>query len=224
MFDYVYVDKSLILPFIEGQGFENDINYSENFFSFQTKSLDNFMTSFFIDKDGNFFYEKRNEIYVLPTEEQIKNKKTRFCFGEMKEISPPENITDNRNSYFEFYDYFITSDEKQRICILFEAHVKNGKLQEPLKLKSLERTCLQDENERATIWNERWKKVRSTWQWKVANVMRDVSWKIKRFFLPITQSYTNLEQKLRATAKDKFLNENNEDRIHNQTDHKEGGE
>jgi len=42
--------------------------------------------------------------------------------------------------------------------------------------------------------------------------------------LPITQSYTNLEQKLRATAKDKFLNENNEDRIHNQTDHKEGGE
>jgi len=206
MFDYVYVDKSLILPFIEGQGFETDINYRDDkFFSFQTKDLDNALIAFFIDKEGNFYYEKRNEIYVPPTEEEMRSCKSRFCFGDMKEISPPENITDNRSCYFEFYDFFETKDEN--VSIYFIAHVRDGKLQEPLKLKSLEKTCLIQERINAQNWQNKWTKVRSTWQWKLADLMRIFSYKIKRFILPVTKTYDSLESSLRDSVKNKYLNE-----------------
>lgn len=204
MFDSIYVDKSLILPLVKEFGFETEMTIWEDWYSFQTKDLDNFLTSFFIDKEGNFIWEKRNEIFISPTPEEVKNKKG-WSFGEMKEISPPEKIEDTRTAYIEFYDLF-TFDE-ERIFITFLAHVKNGKLQEDLKIKSIERTNLKEEAERTEKSHKQWQLIRNTWQWKLCDSLRSFSWKMKRFLLPISNSISNLENKLRKQAKQKYLDE-----------------
>ena len=73
MFDSIYVHKSLIHSLVSEYGFETEMTTWEDWYSFQTKDLDNFLTNFFIDKDGNFTWEKRNEIFEVSISDACTN-------------------------------------------------------------------------------------------------------------------------------------------------------
>lgn len=203
MYDHILAHESLIHPLIDEYGFELEMSKSKEYFDFQTKDLDNSLTCFFIDKDGSFYWEKLHQEYVEPTEQEKKEKK--FAFGHWKQIAPPEKIVDTRTTYIEFYDLFAFQDE--RIFITFLAHIKNGKLAEPISIKSIERTDLTKEKEELKIHREKWEKVRATWQWRLCDFCGKVKWKINKFFLPLLNYFDNLGKNLRKQAKKKFLDE-----------------
>ena len=63
MFDDLFIHESLIHPLVDEYGFELDMDKLNSYFQFQTKDLDNLMTSFFIEEDGSFVWEKINQEY-----------------------------------------------------------------------------------------------------------------------------------------------------------------
>lgn len=203
MFDVIHAHESLIYPLISQYGFELEMSKFKSYFHFQTKDLDNSLTNFYIEKDGSFVWEKLNQEWIPPVETDIKKKG--FNFGEWKELAPPEKIEDARITYIEFYDLF--NFQEERIFITFLAHVKNGKLVEPISIKSIERTNLEQESKETKIHQEKWKNIRSTWQWKTASFLQNIRWKIKRFFLPLFNSLDKLEKNLRKKAERKYLDE-----------------
>jgi hypothetical protein len=205
MFDNLEVAQKLIIPLLEDGFCEKMSFFKDGYFMFQTKDLDDLMKTFFIEENGDFLFEQEYREYIPPP----KDSDSKFNFGQWKELKPSEKLPDLRRCYIEFYDLFCT--ENERIFITFVAHVKDGKLQEDIKLLSIERNSLKEGNERTKHFQEKWKLVRSTWQWKVSEFMRDFPWKIKRFFLPVTHSvctfYNDLAKKLRFEAQKKFLDE-----------------
>jgi hypothetical protein len=202
MFDTVLVAKKLLDEAIKGTDIALEAS-SDGYHDFQTKDLDNSLTTFYIDEDGSFFWYKLNQEYIPPTETEAKKKG--FNFGEWREISPPEKVIDYRPAYIEFYDFYNT--ETERIFITFIAHVKDGKLAEPISIKEIERTNLEEESIKAKKSREKWDGIRSTWQWKIAELIQNSRWKISRFFRPFINILDKFENKLRKTAKSKFLDE-----------------
>lgn len=203
MFDTIHIHQSLIYSLVDQHGFELEMSKYKDYFHFQTKDLDNFLTNFYIEADGSFSWEKLHQEYIPPAEIDIKKKG--FNFGEWKELAPPEKIEDTRTAYIEFYDLF--NFQEDRIFITFLAHVKNGKLVEPITIKSIEKTNLEEEAIKSKIHQEKWKNVRETWEWKFCNFCREVKWKITKFLLPMSNCIDNLEKSLRKKAKKKFLDE-----------------
>ena len=201
MFDSLLVAKSLIDKLIK----DTDIvlESSNEFYDFQTKDLDNSLTTFFIDENGGFYWNKLNREYIPPPETNIKKKG--YNFGEWREISPPEKVEDTRTAYIEFYDLYTT--ETERVFVTFLAHVKCGKLVESISIKSVERTNLKEERERFKPQNERWDKVKSSWEWNLACFISNAKWKITRFFYPLSKLIIDIEQNLRLKSKKRFLNE-----------------
>jgi hypothetical protein len=193
MFDTVLVASSLIDEVVKG----TDLNFEpfNGYCDFQTKDLDNLMTSFFIEADGSFFWEKREYEYEPPVETVNK----RCTFGSMKLVGEPQKIEDTRTAYIEFYDFYNT--EEERIFATFIAHVKNGKLVEPISIKSIERTNLAEEAIRHKESGEKWDRVKSSWQWKLASFIFEARWKLVKLFRPLTSSIDKLENDLRNKAK-----------------------
>ncbi len=198
MFDSVYVAKSLIDNLIK----DTDVLLEsfEGYYDFQTKDLDNFLTAFYIENDGSFVWEKREY-----KEREVKeNDPIRYAPLEL--VGEPQKIEDTRTAYIDFYDVYST--EEERVFVTFTAHVKNGKLAEPIFIKSVERTNLKEEQEKFKPQQERWDKVKSSWEWIVASFISESKWKISRFFYPLTKSISDLEQNLRSKARKKHLHEN----------------
>jgi len=197
MFDGVYVAKSLIDEVLK----DTDIKMEsfEGYYDFQTKDLDNVMCSFYIEADGSFCWEKLNQEYIPPT--KGKEKKGRWNIGEMREISPPEKIEDTRTAYIEFYDSFVS--EIERIFITFKAHVKCGKLQEPISILSIERSNFEQEAIQTKIFNEKWEKIKKDKRWIIGSAIRDIRYKISRFFSPISRKIDKLQSNLLDSAREK---------------------
>ena len=193
MFDTVLVASSLIDEAVKG----TDLNFEpcNGYCDFQTKDLDNLLTTFFIEADRTFYWEKREYEYEPPV--QTVNKHS--TFGSMKLVGEPQKIEDTRTAYIEFYDFYNTKEE--RIFVAFIAHVKNGKLVEPISIKSIERTNLAEEAIRHKESGEKWDRVRSSWQWKLASFIFEARWKLVKLFRPLTSSIDKLENDLRNKAK-----------------------
>jgi hypothetical protein len=202
MFDTVLVAKNLLDNVIKDTDIILEAS-SDGYFDFQTKDLDNFLTTFFIDEDGSFSWNKLNQEYIPPVE--TGEKKKGFNFGEWRQISPPEKILDTRTAYIEFYDFYNT--ETERVFVTFLAHVKCGKLVEPISIKEVERTNLEQEAIKNKKNKAKWDLVRDTWEWKISDAISNSRWKVRRFFQPLFKSLDDLENKLRKTAKSKFLDE-----------------
>jgi hypothetical protein len=201
MFDTVLVAESLITEAIKDV--DIDLQSSEGYFDFQTKDLDNSLALFYIQSDGSFIDKRQKYKHVEPD----PDSKREWNFGSMEPDGPPEMVVDTRTAYINFYDFY-TSD-KERIFITFTAHVKNGKLQEPILIKEIERSNLEDEAIKNKKNQELWNQVRATWEWKAAHFLSEAKWKIKKFFYPLTSRIDKLEQKLRSTARKKYFDENN---------------
>jgi len=199
MYDNFYVAKSLIEKAIEGTDIVPE--FFNGYFSFQTKDLDNSLTNFYIKEDGSFSWEKQEYKY----KESAPDSNKKWNFGFLETVGKPELILDQRNAYIDFYDFYHTNEE--RIFVTFTAHVKDGKLAEEIKLKSAERTNLEEESIRYKKQREEWNRITSTWQWRLATFSFDLRNNLRRLFLPITNKLDKFESSLREEAKKKFKSE-----------------
>lgn len=197
MFDSIIVSQSLIDKLIEG----TDIKLVplKGYYSFQTKDLDNCLTNFYIEADGSFTWEKQDYAYEKE-EADLAEVMSQFKFTP-RPIGDPEMITDTRTAYIDFYDF--CANDKERLFVTFTAHVKNGKLVEPLVLKSIERTNLEEERIRTNKTREQWQKTQDTWEWKLASFIFEIRWRVQRVFFPLFRKLDALENSLRNKAKER---------------------
>ncbi len=196
MFDTVFVAQSLIEKIIK----DSDIGLEpfEGYHNFQTKDLDNFMTSFYIEADGSFVWEKQ-EYEIKELDSEPHGRKGWSWRTAMHPVGAPQMISDTRSAYIEFYDSYDT--EKERLFVTFSAHVKNGSLVEPITLKSVERTNLEEERIRTQKIRAQWDKTEDTWQWQVASFIAECRWKVTRFLTPFNRRLDTIEKNLRDQAK-----------------------
>lgn len=194
MFDTVLVHESLIREATK----DTDILFEsyEGYCDFQTKDLDNTLSTFYIEEDGGFYSLRLHRKYVPPPEKVEKGK---FHFGDWVETAPPEKILDTRTTYIQFYDFYNT--EQERIFVTFRAHVKCGKLVDPITVVSLERTDLKKEYANTKIFNEKWEKIRKDKRWILGSLIRDVRRKIYKIFNPITKFLDKIESNLLDSAR-----------------------
>ena len=194
MYDSLLVARSLIEKVVEGTDIV--LEPFDGYYNFQTKDLDNFLTTFFIQADGSFVWEKREYTYVEP--EFTSTRKWNYG-ATLKEVSEPVLIEDTRTAYIEFYDSFAT--EEERLFVTFKAHVKNGKLAEPITLLEVKRSNLKKEAEEFKKAREKWNKTEATWQWQIATFISNCRWKVQRFFNPFNRKLDTIEKNLRDQAK-----------------------
>ncbi len=196
IFDNLYVAQSLIEKVIEGT--DIDLKPFEGYYDFQTKDLDNLLTNFYIQSDGSFVWEKQEYEY-RKSDTDFLGKKAWSTKLNINPAGDPQMISDKRTGYIEFYDLYDTNEERHFVTFL--AHVKDGKLVEPITLKSVERTNLEDERLRNVKFREKWNKTEDTWQWQLATFIFEVRWKVYRFFVPFIRRLDTLEKNLRDEAK-----------------------
>lgn len=190
MFDSVFVAKELLDPIIAISTTELQLEVVDGYYSFQTKDLDNCLTNFYIKNDESFYWEKQ---------EYVHNETASRAWSSMEPVGDPQYVSDTRTAYLNFYDFYHTDNE--RIFVTFTAHIKEGRLAEPIAIKSIEKTDLEEEAIKHKKAREEWNKVTSTWQWKLATCIHDARWKTKRFFYPLTKKLDDLDSYLREEAK-----------------------
>ena len=195
MYDSILVAQSLIEKAV--QGTDIILHPFNGYCDFQTKDLDNSLTTFFIQADGSFVWEKREYTYKEP--EFTSNRK--WNYGSLETVGEPEIVVDTRSAYISFYDFYNTTEE--RLFVTFKAHVKNGKLVEPITIESIERTNLKEEAEKTKKIREQWNKTEDTWEWWLAQIISEARWKVTRFLNPFKRRLDDIEKNLRDKAKQK---------------------
>ena len=198
MYDSILVSQSLIDKLIEDSDVE--LEPFNGYYNFQTKDLDNSLTNFFIEADGSFVWEKQEYAYVKQKTDLI-DERTLLRLSQ-EPISDPQMIPDTRTTYIDFYD--LCANDKERMFVTFTAHVRNGRLVEPIVLKSVERTNLEEERANTKKSREQWLRAQDTWQWKLATFIIESRWRVRKFFKPLIMKLDNMEYNLREQAKAKF--------------------
>ena len=200
MFDTVNVAESLIKKCVKDQDFL--LKPLGGYYSFQTKDLDNFMGDYYIEKDKTFKLKKQEYTFVPPSQ----NEKTDglYNFGRWDEVGDPEVIVDTRTCYINFYDFSYSKEE--RVYYTFTAHVKDGKLAEQIKLKSIERTNLKEEQERNNSYKTEWQRIQTTWEWNLANFIFAIRNSIRKLFVPLSRVLDQIENALREKARKNYEN------------------
>ena len=200
MFDSILVAKSLLDDLVKEHNLL--LEQSEGYYDFQTKDLDNSLTTFYIQADGSFVWKKQEYKWF----EADKNKKFPNNLPYSEPVGEPEFIPYKNPSYIEFYDLYTT--EEDRFFVTFIAHVNDGKLVEPIKLKEIEKTNLKEEAEKHKPYHEKWEKIRASFEWQIAEVITNTRWKINRIFYPFSKLLDDLNSNLRSKARKKYLDEN----------------
>ena len=177
MFDTIYCERKLPLTKEIKKAFSNK-DWAKT--DFQTKSLDNTMTSYYIKRNGYLYWDRveGENVRVISEEEEKKIKKQgRFCwpyeFVEKSRVSEKVIITDTIN----FYDYN-EDDEGNTWDIEFDAEIVKGKL---ISLKLVKGEIVHTAEQNAQ--NER------NWQEITAAYEKRPWTKIKRFLNKITFGY-----------------------------------
>lgn len=199
MFDSILVAKSLLDDLVQKHNLL--LEQSEGYYDFQTKDLDNSLTCFYIQADGSFVWKKQEYKWF----EANKEKEFPNNLPYSEPVGDPEFIPYKSPAYIEFYDLYTT--EEDRFFVTFIAHVKDGKLVEPIQLKEIEKTNLKEEAEKHKPNIEKWDKIRASREWRIANAIRTVRWKINRIFYPFSKRIDDFESNLRSQARKKYLDE-----------------
>jgi len=195
MYDSILVSQSLIDELIKGSNLE--LESFNGYYNFQTKDLDNSLTNFFIEADGCFVWEKQEYAYVNQKTDLI-DERTLLRLAQ-EPIGDPQMIPDTRTTYIDFYD--LCTNDRERLFVTFTAHVKHGKLVEPITLKSIDRTNLEEERASTKKSQEQWLKAQDTWQWKLATFIFESRWRVRKFFKPLAMKLDNIEYDLKEQAK-----------------------
>lgn len=195
MFDTVLVAEELIHESLKDVEEAKHFISFKGYYNFQTKDLDNCLDVFFIQSDGSFVLEEQEQKWI----EGDKNAKFPNNLGHMEPVGEPTYTPYTKPAYIRFYDFYNTDTDA--VSIEFVAHVKDGKLVEPIKLKRLEKTNLEQQAIATKKSREKWNKITSTWEWRLATFLFDARYKVKRFFFPFTKSLDKLDSHLRDRAK-----------------------
>lgn len=128
MFDYIKIKKEH-LPLNQEI---NSLNLNWDDVEFQTKSLDNCLSTYIIDSNGDIFYEKVIGTWKEIPEEERKYKWNLYEFEEKEKQLEKINF----HGILEFYCFEQISDDKN-ISIDFLAYFIYGKL-DKIELKNSE--------------------------------------------------------------------------------------
>ena len=196
LFDTVYCERKLPLTKQIKKAFP-DKDWSKA--DFQSKSLDNTMSAYYIKKNGFLYTEKvegENVRIMTEAEEKKVKKQGKFCwpykYVESSRTSVKETITASVN----FYDY---SDDREGNTwdIEFDAEFVKGKLTS-LKLAKSEIISTAEENAaREQMWVDRWdahEKHPWTKTKKVLNKITFNRW--TRFWSKVSKLLYSLQQQI----------------------------
>lgn len=141
MFDYIQFEYPLPLP-VDPKGYKLD--------TFQTKSLDNGLNTYKVDKDGILWIEKREVKYTE------RDKPTNNWYGNLPII---ETVKTWWEPYvttitIEFYDYIMSVDDMYDYSIEYKCEIVQGKLIN-VKLVNFEFTDNTERKKREAEYTER---------------------------------------------------------------------
>jgi hypothetical protein len=168
---------------------------------FQTKSLNNTMTSYYIKKNGYLYTEKVEGDYVrVITEEEEKKikKQGRFCwpykFVEKRRTSNKEEVTATIN----FYDY--SDDEEGNTWnIEFDAEFVKGKLFSLKLFKAEIITTAEENNAREIKWQEHWAAIENHPWTKIKKTLNKITFnRWTKFWSKVSKLLYKLQQKISA--------------------------
>lgn len=198
MFDTVYCERKLPLTKEIKKAFPNK-DWSKQ--DFQTKDLDNTMTSYYIKKNGYLYTEKveGENVRVISEEDEKKIKKQgKWCwpykFVESSRTSVREEITTAIN----FYDY--DDDEQGNTWdIEFNAVFVKGKLKS-LELVKGEIVSTAEENKARKIqWQEHWAAFENHPWTKTKKILNKITFnRWTRFWSKVSKLLYKLQQKISA--------------------------
>lgn len=166
MFDYFNVhidllknvDESL-LPYIK------KINDDQDYANFQTKSLENCLTEYTLDDDGQLF------------------ERSTFMYDDMEHSAT--KTADNVSCYPTFYDYFET--EQNSVRLVLECHIHRGQLQGEITVNECVLTPIKDLKQQNDMHKENWEKIRQTPEWQMCLFVRKLHNNCNNFFTKIEQ-------------------------------------
>lgn len=201
MFDNFYVSKNKIIPLIQDQSdildyLHEDIN--NNYFYFQTKSLENALFSYYLEEDGKLFLESHHpdDDWYFPVNLSLsaieKNIEKKKCESK--------KVFDNHTGEIEFYDYFDTKEH--RVALEFKFIIIHGELSESHLLK-LERVSLEDIKKRDKIFEEERTRVEATFEMKLFRFLQKLEWKFNRLTYSLSRKYYQFKDLLKKRAGEK---------------------
>lgn len=182
MFDTVLVKKKLLENVFPSDLLALWEDHDGGYFDFQTKDLDNILTTYYLEEDGKVYVRKWN------TETEEYEEKNR----------PASELS----QYVEFYTFEQYVGE-ENVWISFEAQISDGVVRE-IRLKDLEREKIADVEARQRAHNERWEKIRSTLEWRVYDFLQETEWFFHRLFHPLRWRYNSFKLKLKEKAEKKY--------------------
>lgn len=201
LFDNFYVNKSEITKLISDQ--KDILDYlnqesDENYFYFQTKSLENALFSYYLEEDGKLFLDKYHpdDGYQFPVDFNLSDLEKRAEYINSKR----KKVFDNYTGEIEFYDYFDT--EEHQVALEFKFIVIDGTLSESRVIK-LERVPLEDIKKRDKLFEEERNRVEATFEMKLFRFLQNVEWKINRWKHPFSWRYFKFKEYLRKRAGEK---------------------
>lgn len=177
MFDTVLVATSLIDPLVDGDLRSELESTEQSYYYFQTKDLDNFLNSYYIEADNKLWveeveYEQDGLAKPSPLGVRVKSTTKRYSI--------------ETTQYVNFYNCFDTTD--YFVEIEFKAHVVDGEVKS-LKLVKCEKTHQSAILARNANNQLKWERIQSTWEYRLAGRIDAILWKIKRWFINPVERY-----------------------------------
>jgi len=190
MYDTLRINRKWIDSLIEHRFHLRDDKY----YSFQTKSLDCCLLEYIIEEDGSLLLEHQDY-------EFSKTEKSVFNIPVMYPIGEVEYIPQKYNTYIEFYDYFLTEDNKEEHWITFNATILDGVLSD-INVHSIEKYDLEERKRVNERHKNYWNKVHSSFYWQLSLGMLYLKRVVVSMFRPFANAYSRLEEYLANKAKD----------------------
>ncbi len=184
MFDTILAHKSIIDPFLKKEWISFFHTGEGDYYYFQTKDLENFLWTYYIEADKKIYVEK----YRF-NEEEEKIKRT---------VKQEDLVTANVN----FYESFATDTEE--IWLEFKATIVRGVL-EDIVIDKCRVDSLEELKEKSKI-AEKWRQdLEAQWEMKVIRFLQYIEWKAQRIWYKFAgQHYFNFKQWLRGQVDKKI--------------------
>jgi hypothetical protein len=196
MFDTVNIAKELIFDAVRHHECLIDTSSfmtQGDYFSLQTKGLDNCLSCFVIELDGTFHEHRQDYEWFEP------NRDAKFPnnLPYQQEVGDPYFVDDLRSCYFDVKESFTTDTEF--VWVVFQVHVKHGRLAEPIVVKQVERIVLAQLNNEHQQVRATWERIRNSWEWQAADKLRTISRYIKRLLVDKIEQLAKMLEKQAET-------------------------
>lgn len=199
MFDTINVDRTLLDPLMEANDFKFEL-YDEKYYSFQTKDIENALTEYFIEADGNVYVRECDYEILTKEEEEKQRKQSHLGLAFPKIINERKTLDTSIWGYVKFYDEFTTDTE--RFWVDFEALIQDGKMTS-VKVKNVERTLLEEERKNIEKVQKYWRDVYDTWEWQLLDRIRNIKTFFRKLIFPLRKRIEQWEERLLESAKSK---------------------